>query len=185
MPEKICTRCKITFPLSDYAKDRNRSDGLHPHCRNCRRTYGTPYARERRKDPEWARRERNNLRKWRAANPDKCREYRQRAYSKRTPLDNKESFLKSKYGITLAEYEAMLSSQNGVCAICKRPERRKSRYGGVCRLHVDHCHETGVVRGLLCSRCNLAFDAFGTEERIAAALEYLRKSISYGRSCVQ
>jgi hypothetical protein len=48
------------------------------------------------------------------------------------------------YGITLDQYEAMLSSQGGVCAICSQSRP----------LHIDHCHKTGRVRGLLCSHCN-------------------------------
>jgi uncharacterized protein GlcG (DUF336 family) len=58
--------------------------------------------------------------------------------------------LKQNFGLTLAEYDKMLESQGGVCKIC----------GGVGlsgkRLSVDHDHETGKVRGLLCSKCNTA-----------------------------
>lgn len=52
-----------------------------------------------------------------------------------------------RYGITEGDYAAKLAAQNGVCAICKSPPGQK-------RLHVDHDHETGVVRDLLCSTCN-------------------------------
>jgi hypothetical protein len=62
---------------------------------------------------------------------------------------NKETFLMSKYGITLIEYEAMLKKQRGRCAICRK--KPSGRWG---TLHVDHCHKTGRVRGLLCHRCN-------------------------------
>ncbi len=51
------------------------------------------------------------------------------------------------YGITLAQYDEMLTRQGGTCAICKKPPKVK-------RLHVDHCHSTGRVRGLLCGSCN-------------------------------
>lgn len=57
------------------------------------------------------------------------------------------------YGISLTEYERRLEEQNGCCAICGKPETRVL-FGRVCRLAVDHDHETGQVRGLLCSRCN-------------------------------
>lgn len=53
----------------------------------------------------------------------------------------------SKYKIRLADYERMLDKQGGVCWICQNPPVTK-------RLAVDHCHETGRVRGLLCSSCN-------------------------------
>ena len=51
------------------------------------------------------------------------------------------------YGITLEQYEAMLEQQGGVCARCKQAP-------GEIRLAVDHAHDTGVVRGLLCGACN-------------------------------
>lgn len=61
----------------------------------------------------------------------------------------RDRLLRKKYKITVEEYERMLVAQNGVCAICeKQPSKR--------RLHVDHCHKTGRVRGLLCSNCNTA-----------------------------
>jgi hypothetical protein len=53
----------------------------------------------------------------------------------------------TKYHITLAQYDRMLDQQNGVCTICGKPPRRN-------RLHVDHDHSTGIIRGLLCAPCN-------------------------------
>src|SRR6476469_6189244 len=60
----------------------------------------------------------------------------------------RKSHLKRTYGITFEEYDFMLDRQNGVCAICKGVHGR--------RLAVDHNHETGKVRGLLCGSCNAA-----------------------------
>jgi hypothetical protein len=54
--------------------------------------------------------------------------------------------------MTLADYDAMLALQNGVCAICKSVSDRN--------LAVDHCHETGTVRGLLCRSCNIGLGNF-------------------------
>ncbi len=56
--------------------------------------------------------------------------------------------LKVKYGITIDQYEDMLEKQGGVCAICHKSN-------GDIPLGVDHDHETGKVRGLLCNKCNL------------------------------
>lgn len=63
--------------------------------------------------------------------------------------------LKDKYGIGLADYQVMLSKQNGVCLICMRKANGVSKWGSAFKnLSVDHCHKTGKVRGLLCHRCN-------------------------------
>lgn len=62
--------------------------------------------------------------------------------------------LKSKYGITLEEYDEMLKAQNDVCAICKNKKRMLLTSKGT--LYVDHNHTTGKVRGLLCGSCNSA-----------------------------
>ena len=67
----------------------------------------------------------------------------------------RSSKLKDKYGITLDDYDRMFAAQNGVCAVCNKPESRT--YSGVpMRLCVDHNHTTGEVRDLLCTKCNFA-----------------------------
>ena len=63
------------------------------------------------------------------------------------------SMLKSKYGITLEQYNSMCKEQNNLCAICSKAETRKIRNKKP-KLSVDHDHKTGKVRGLLCSKCN-------------------------------
>lgn len=60
---------------------------------------------------------------------------------------------RSKFGISLAEYDQMLEAQGSACAICGKPETVE-RNGKPRWLAVDHCHRTGKVRGLLCGRCN-------------------------------
>jgi Recombination endonuclease VII len=71
-----------------------------------------------------------------------------------------------RYGISLAEYDALLEKQGGACAICrKRPKGR---------LCVDHCHVTGMVRGLLCNECNGALGYLKDDQgSLVAALAYL------------
>lgn len=66
-----------------------------------------------------------------------------------------------KYGLTLEAYEEMLAAQNGLCAICKR----------VPPVHVDHDHESGAVRGLLCRHCNTSLPLL--ERHRDSALAYL------------
>jgi hypothetical protein len=71
----------------------------------------------------------------------------------------------SKYGITPACYAKLLSEQDGVCAICKE----------FCdKLEVDHCHKTGIIRGLLCGKCNRGIGQFNDDiKKIQGAIDYL------------
>lgn len=79
--------------------------------------------------------------------------HRRKAQDPEFLLKKKDSTLRSKYGITLAQYNEMLAEQGGVCAICHRPESVHIA-GKRIALSVDHNHETGAVRGLLCKGCN-------------------------------
>lgn len=83
--------------------------------------------------------------------------------------------LKRHYGISLKDYERMLKQQNYVCAICKKPESQRLN-GKTVKLSVDHNHETGLARELLCFRCNASV---GVLERnmssSACILKYLEK----------
>jgi len=74
-----------------------------------------------------------------------------------------------KYGITKDDYLRMVEEQGGVCAICGKPDS--------IRLAVDHCHTTGIVRGLLCSGCNTSLGKFNDDiEVLRKAIEYLEKA---------
>ena len=79
------------------------------------------------------------------------------------------------YGIDLAKYQEMLLSQNGVCAICFRPETSVVN-GKIKPLAVDHCHNSEKIRGLLCARCNQAVGLLGEDVNVLSnAIDYLRK----------
>jgi hypothetical protein len=71
----------------------------------------------------------------------------------------RRAFLKSRFGISLEQYDTLLAAQGGTCAICRNPETVLDK--GVPRaLSVDHDHETGKVRGLLCGGCNQGLGRF-------------------------
>jgi hypothetical protein len=86
--------------------------------------------------------------------------------------------LENAYGITYLDYLRIFEEQRGLCAICKEPEtgihnRGKSTVD--LSLAVDHCHDTGEVRGLLCHKCNKGIGLLGdSEEGLLKALSYLR-----------
>lgn len=81
--------------------------------------------------------------------------------------------LKRKYGITHDEYLLLLESQGGRCAMCQTDEPR----GQYNTFHIDHCHETGKIRGLLCHACNTGLGLIGDNvENLERAIEYLKNS---------
>lgn len=82
------------------------------------------------------------------------------------------------FGLSLDEYNQMLESQKNVCAICGCAETR-TRYGKALRLCIDHDNQTGKVRGLLCSNCNVAIGLLQHDPAlISEALSYLEKSLT-------
>ena len=80
----------------------------------------------------------------------------------------RRSRLKQTYGLTLEAYDEMLRKQGGGCAICGTDTP-----GGLGGFHVDHCHHTGRVRGLLCLNCNRGIGALKDDANL------LRRAISY------
>ena len=74
------------------------------------------------------------------------------------------------YGLTLDDYDTIYQEQDGKCKICSIEEK----YAAKGRFHIDHCHDTGVVRGLLCSHCNKGLGMFRhNQEFLSAAVNYL------------
>ena len=106
-----------------------------------------------------------------------CSTNMQRTY--RQTQKGKTAHMKWKYGITLDEYDQIREQQFGVCAICGKPETAKYPDGTIRRLSVDHDHETGKVRGLLCSRCNQGIGLMEeSTATLASAINYLIRAKS-------
>ena len=129
---------------------------------------------------------RTQLQRWREANPKKVAEQNKRrreryaaddAYREeckqsardRPPEARLNGRLKSNYGMDLSDYRSLVAKQDGRCAICgTKPGHR---------LYVDHCHDSGRVRGLLCSPCNFGLGHFKDDpERLNRAMVYLVQS---------
>jgi hypothetical protein len=86
----------------------------------------------------------------------------------KSPAKAREYQLKAKYGITPEDYNSLFAAQGGVCAVCSRPQGR---------LHVDHDHSGGAVRGLLCGACNRALGLLKDNTGVlASAIRYLNRS---------
>lgn len=124
-------------------------DAAHAVCAICGPT--RIRVRRDRKTPEcWAVRQRNS-------NPSPARK-------RRRVLAN--------YGMTTAEYEALLTSQGGRCATCRRKPTANGK-----AFAVDHCHKTGQVRGIVCSACNTAMGLAGDSAKVLQAMaDYLHRA---------
>src|SRR5271166_3831988 len=102
---------------------------------------------------------------------DKIRAQQRDRYHK-NPEHFRDQELWRKYKIRSIDYERMLAEQGGKCAVCETCDF----VGPGRRLHVDHNHATGKVRGLVCVRCNVLIGmAQEQHERFLAALQYLKK----------
>ncbi|MFP3990208.1 endonuclease VII domain-containing protein [Streptomyces sp. E11-3] len=153
---KGCPRCGRTLPLDSFASNKSMRDGLQVYCRECSAEYyrqrqeakgksvrvKVPVPRGHKRCPQcgvvkphdqWER-NKSSSDGW-ASYCRECRAERNRA-----------SYFQRKYGLSPAELDEMIAEQQGVCCICLAAPA----------VHVDHCHETGRVRGVLCFSCNAA-----------------------------
>jgi hypothetical protein len=104
-----------------------------------------------------------------------CRKEREQLYRQSNKYKKKlrkRKWAEQNINITYEQYEEMLDEQNGSCAICGKKENQFNK--GMC---VDHCHETGQIRGLLCTECNLGIGYLKDDkELLMKAVDYLTKS---------
>lgn len=166
MKTKKCSCCKRKRVVTDFHLNRAEPDGYARQCKECR-------SKARKNCSEEARRSQiSSAVAWQKKNQEAFREYQRqwrRDNAKRLAVSAKWSRLKCKYGVTKEGYGRMLAERNGGCHICGRspPE---------VQLHVDHCHESNKVRGLLCGHCNKAIGMFQDDvKRMQEAIEYLMK----------
>jgi len=115
--------------------------------------------------------------KERREGPAEIREY-MRIWRQKAREANPEYYadqdLRKNYGVTLEWYREQLSKQGDVCAICRQPETTVIR-GKMIAMSVDHDHNTGRARGLLCTACNRGLGLFrDSDDLLQAAIQYLR-----------
>lgn len=156
---KFCHKCQTEKSPDSFGKDKWRPDGLTTACKKCRNSASVSY---RKKNPDIVKKIN-----------DAKREYRKEYY--RTPEWQEKlrrSHLKSKFGLTQEDYERMLRDQNGVCLICKQYRTQSNKN----YLHIDHCHDSGKIRGLLCYYCNAGLGWFqDNTEYLNGAIQYLEE----------
>ena len=99
-----------------------------------------------------------------------CKDILRKTYGKVNPVIKRKAKLKMKFGITLEQYDRMFEKQNGVCKICGKYDMTGRR------LAVDHDHNTGKIRALLCANCNMLLGRIeSTPILFKKVLEYLKK----------
>ena len=165
---KTCTKCGQIKPLSDFHIDRAQRDSRKTACRLCT----------------------NKVKAlWRSRNNELVLSQRRESYGRcrQNYLDYNRSSKRRKrwfawklmhsFGITVERFEELLELQAGCCAICHKPPTEANGHRNKHRLHVDHDHETGTVRGLLCNNCNAGLGYFRDSQRsLGAAIKYLQKN---------
>lgn len=171
---KRCPKCSIERPVSDWNKNRNRSDGLAVWCKTCQ----SAYSREWRARPEVKERAASRAAERYASMSDQERAAYIVAGTARRRATGYN--LASKYGITIEQYEQLLESQGGGCAICAAPEPSNRR------LAVDHDHACcpsektcgNCIRGLLCITCNVWLGFYESKKWTDRAKAYLDREIA-------
>lgn len=161
--EKLCRKCNTVKSFLDFGKDKNRKYGLTAVCKVCRNKQNAIYFSKHPEVREFHNKRNREKRKLYYGDPVRKLKY-------------KNNNLRSSYGITLDQYENMLKSQNSVCKICKKEEvHRNNQNTGISRLAVDHCHVTGKIRGILCTKCNTGLGSFKDNiQLLATTIQYLK-----------
>jgi hypothetical protein len=133
-------------------------------CRKCKKEKNVSEFYRHHKNPE------KNSHSWcKRCTCDYALDQQKNRSKEKQSLINRRNKIKAAFGITLEQFDEILLSQNGGCAICntKTP-------GGKGNFHVDHCHSTGRIRGLLCHHCNVGLGHFrDSPSLLVAAAQYV------------
>lgn len=151
--EKACPRCGVNKALAEgFHRDRGRPNGHMHICKECNII---------------------QVRRFREKHHEVIKERKRQEYAA-DPKKYRDLRRKRVFGVGPADYERLLMEQDGVCAICRQPERTHNKWGPLKNLAVDHDHATGIMRGLLCAQCNKGIGNLGESiERLEAAATYL------------
>lgn len=159
---KVCGHCKKRKKLSEFSTNPCHKDGINNWCKTCVSDYN---------------------KKWRIEHTKKYKEYKRKYWEKNKEVLKKkrqEYKRKNKIAIKIGKIQHRLKISkneatrlynltiNGVCAICGKPESLSRQ-----SISIDHNHNTGKIRGLLCSKCNTAIGYFGEN------IKYLQNAIKY------
>ena len=183
--KKRCNACNYLLPLSDFNADERAKDGYNGSCRKCEkqrrienRICDIPIEKICRKcqatKPIASFHVNRRNRDGHKSICDACSNQQSKDYvssnGKRDKEKTRDAWLWFNYRIRLVDFNKLLASQGGVCAICRTPPR------GTESFDVDHDHTSGGVRGILCSPCNRGLGQFtDSADLCRKAAEYLDK----------
>ncbi len=163
---KQCGKCKEIKGFFAFSKHRQHADGLSTHCKECVNAVkrSSDYRKKANASTKIWRNRPENVGKTKIWS----KKFRESDHGKKYYHAN---YLKRNYDLSVDQYTAMFNEQNGCCAICSRHQVEFSK-----RLNVDHNHETGKVRELLCSFCNTSLGNFNEDQNLMLkAIQYLNK----------
>lgn len=142
-----CSSCQTPKPVEDFFANPRVKRGHYSECKTCNS---------------------DRTKRWRQAHPDRMKERRKKWVSQNRELQaalTRKSALNRRYGMSPEDYDALVKAQGGACAICGCSDKR---------LVIDHCHQTGRVRVLLCDKCNRGLGCINDDPvLIARAAEVL------------
>jgi hypothetical protein len=167
---KVCRRCRSSLPLEAFHADKRARDGRQHNCKTCGAELKRAWVEQNRE--HYNTHARNRL-----ANKDRLNAYKRSIYNAQKGSD---LWLRKRYGLSTGDYDRLYAAQGNGCAICGVERNNNLLKKG--RLCVDHDHENGYVRGLLCDSCNRGLAFFGDDPEMlrnaAAYLDRCRKTTS-------
>lgn len=149
-----CPKCRETKPHDGFFKNKAASSGLTSWCKLCHN--GSSLRWKTKNKMHFAK----TIKKWRDARPEYIR----------------DANLKARLGVPHGTYAQLHTKQRGCCAICGRPDTGRNRRES---FHVDHCHASGKIRGLLCHHCNVGLgNFFDSVELLSKAADYINRTLN-------
>jgi hypothetical protein len=174
---KICGTCKTDKPLDEFYFSKGKPSSRCRACTRAKASESHERNREHRRDyrhryyEENKDKIRDKIREWNDQNKEFIKQRRKKRYQE-NKAEYRSKWLMKNYGIKAADYDRMLLEQGGLCKICKSSDHKSKR---VEHFAVDHDHETGQVRGLLCHSCNRGIGYLQDRlEIVEAAAKYLK-----------
>jgi hypothetical protein len=163
---KPCPKCHQIKPAEDFARNKRKKDGRSSNCKACCAAWFREYKKTAKGRATHSRSVANWLRSPTGRATNKLYRQTEKAKATRNKRERRQRW--AKYGLTEETYDLMVAEQGGKCKLCGRVPRR---------LVIDHCHETGAFRGIICDRCNVSIGKLGdTARSLSRVVDYLCRS---------